>query len=65
MWKAHAAKFNEENMSNMYFFNTFILAYIEFIIDHKNTGFGELRAKNWLEYVEYLQDFVKSTEANK
>ena len=51
MWKAHAAKYNEEGVGNRYFFNTFILAYIEFIIEHKNMGSGELKAKNWLEYV--------------
>ena len=65
MWKAHAAKFNEENITNIYFFSTFILAYIEFIIDHKNTGSGNLKAKNWLEYVEYIKDFVKAIESNK
>ena len=59
MWKSYAAPYPSA-IKNKYFFDLFILGFIECLIDHKNYGVTEFKAHNWLEYLEYLKDYTKS-----
>ena len=59
MWKAHTVPYPDK-IKNRYFLDLFILGFIECLIDCKKVGIGEFKARNWLEYIDHLQDFVKS-----
>ena len=47
MWKAHVISYPVK-MKNRYFLDLFILGFIECLIDSKNIGIGEFKARNWL-----------------